>query len=54
VVAESIPPEIDIELPPAPIVITDQAVVFSTAELPCRFSPPIGGPLRLVPLAWPS
>ena len=31
VVAESIPPQIDIELPPAPIVITEQAVVFSTA-----------------------
>jgi hypothetical protein len=31
VVAESIPPQIDIELPPAPIVITEQAVLFSTA-----------------------
>ena len=31
VVAESIPPQIDIELPPAPIVITEQTVIFSTA-----------------------
>jgi len=30
-VAESIPPQMDIESPPAPIVITEQAVVFSTA-----------------------
>ena len=30
-VAESIPPQIDIELPPAPIVITEQTVIFSTA-----------------------
>jgi hypothetical protein len=31
VVAEPIPPRIDIKLPPTPIVITEQAVVFSTA-----------------------
>jgi len=31
VVAESIPPQIDIESPPAPIFITEQAVAFSTA-----------------------
>ena len=31
VVAESIPPRIDIELPPAPIVMTEQAVVSTTA-----------------------
>jgi hypothetical protein len=31
VVVESVPPQIDIELPPAPIVITEQQVGFSTA-----------------------
>jgi len=31
VVAESIPPRIDVELPPAPIVMTEQAVVSTTA-----------------------
>ena len=31
VVAESTPPQTDIESRPAPIVITEQAVVFSTA-----------------------
>jgi hypothetical protein len=31
VVAESIPPQFDIELPPAPIFITEHAVAFSTA-----------------------
>ena len=53
VVAESIPPRIDIELPPAPIVMTEQAVVSTTGPA-CRFRPPpIDGPVRLVSFAWP-
>ena len=40
VVAESIPPRIDIELPPAPIVMTEQAVVSTTAgEQCCAYQP---------------